>query len=171
MYLCSKLVSNYRLYKGMRIVIQLKNICVYDITFHNIQYNYRYYSWILKHVIYTVILWVMSFNVLMYTFYGFYVACTCMISWWLLYYMCTCSKLSFYFMHPIVTDVVFSDMSVAGCSKGGLENTVWCVRGCHHSRTHRHGFLSNWAHQVQGVSKASDKIWSKICYIVLCIFE
>lgn len=64
MYLCSKLVSNYRLYKGMRIVIQLKNIRVYDITFHNIQYNYRYYSWILKHVIYTVILWVMSFNVL-----------------------------------------------------------------------------------------------------------
>lgn len=96
MYLCSKLVSNYRLYKGMRIVIQLKNIRVYDITFHNIQYNYRYYSWILKHVIYTVILWVMSFNVLMYTFYGFYVACTCMISWWLLYYMCMCSKLSFY---------------------------------------------------------------------------
>lgn len=26
MYLYSKLVSNYRLYKGMRIVIQLKNI-------------------------------------------------------------------------------------------------------------------------------------------------
>lgn len=41
----------------------------------------------------------MSFNVLMYTFYGFYVACICMISWWLLYYMCTCALFLFHASH------------------------------------------------------------------------
>lgn len=56
--------------------------------------------------------------------------------------MFTCS-LSFYFMHPIMIDIILSGMSVAGCSKGGLENAVWCVRGCHHSCAHHHGFLSN----------------------------
>lgn len=98
----------------------------------------------------------------MYTFYGFHV------DWWFPgddYIICA-RALSFYFMHLIVTDIVFSEMSVAGCSKGGLENTGWCVRGCHHSRTHRHGFLGNWANQVQGITKAFDKFWSKFyCFL------
>lgn len=49
----------------------------------------------------------------------------------------------FYFMYFIVIDVVFFDMFVVGCSKGGFENIVWCVRGCYYFRIYRYGFFSN----------------------------